>query len=142
MTTPRVGDSPRSGSGVGDCFGRRGNLQRHVLFVSQRTKKVGIRVALGATRRDVLCLVIGETCRLAMVGAVGGCMAAYAAGRPATGQVYLSPGLATRQIQTASLNPAAFILGSLFLFGVALCASYVPARRALRVDPMLALRHE
>jgi putative ABC transport system permease protein len=85
--------------------------------VSQRTKEVGIRVALGATRRDVLGLVIGETCRLAMVGAVGGCMAAYLAGRLATSQVYLSPGLATSQIQTASLNPAAFILSSLFLFG-------------------------
>jgi len=42
--------------------------------------------------------------------------------------------LATSQIQTASLNPAAFILSSLLLFGVALCASHVPARRALRAD--------
>jgi len=110
--------------------------------VSQRTKEVGIRVAVGATRRDVLGLVIGETCRLAMIGALAGCAAAYVAGRLATTQVYLSPGLASSQIQTASLNPAAFILSSLFLFGIALCASYVPARRALRVDPMLALRHE
>jgi putative ABC transport system permease protein len=110
--------------------------------VSRRTKEVGIRVALGATRRDVLGLVIGETSRLAMIGAVAGCAAAYVAGRLATSQVYLSPGLAASQIQTASLNPAVFILSSLFLFGVALCASFVPARRALRVDPMLALRHE
>ena len=110
--------------------------------VSQRTREVGIRVALGANRRDVLGLVIGETCRLALLGSALGCAAAYIAGRLATSQVYLAPAVASSQIQTDSLSPAAFVLSSLFLFGVAVCASYAPARRALRVDPMVALRHE
>jgi putative ABC transport system permease protein len=110
--------------------------------VSQRTREVGIRVALGANRRDVLGLVIGETCRLALLGSALGCAAAYIVGRLATSQVYLAPAVASSQIQTDSLSPAAFVLSSLFLFGVAVCASYAPARRALRVDPMVALRHE
>jgi len=110
--------------------------------VSQRTREVGIRVALGANRRDVLGLVIGETCRLALLGSALGCAVAYVVGRLAMSQVYLAPSVASSQIQTGSLSPAAFVLSSLFLFGVAVCASYAPARRALRVDPLVALRHE
>jgi putative ABC transport system permease protein len=110
--------------------------------VSQRTREVGIRVALGASRRNVLGLVLGESCRLALLGSAAGCAAAYALGRLAMNQVYLAPSVASSQIQTGSLSPAAFVLSSLFLFGVAVCASYAPARRALRVDPMVALRHE
>ena len=109
--------------------------------VSQRTREVGIRVALGANRHQVLGLVMGETCRLAIFASVMGCTAAYFVGRVAVNQVYLSPGLASTQIPT-SLSTAVFLACSLFLFGVALSASYMPARHALRVDPMVALRHE
>ena len=109
--------------------------------VSQRRKEVGIRVAFGADRHHVLGLIMGETCRLAILGCVVGCTAAFIAGRLATQMVHLSPGLASSQSQE-SLNPAAFVVSSLFLCSVALLASLVPARRAMRVDPMVALRCE
>jgi predicted permease len=109
--------------------------------VSQRRKEVGIRIAFGADRRDVLGLIMGETCRLAVLGSVLGCAAAFIVGRLATQTVYLSPWLAS-SVSHESLSPAAFLVSSLFLFGVAICASYAPARRALRVDPMVALQHE
>jgi len=109
--------------------------------VSQRRKEVGIRIAFGADRRDVLGLIMGETCRLALLGSVLGCAAAFVVGHLATHTVYLSPGLASSQFQD-SLNPAAFLVSSLFLFGVAMCASLEPARRALSVDPIVALQHE
>jgi|SRR5579864_902806 len=115
---------------------------RGVNSVSQRTREVGIRIALGANRHDVFGLVLGETCRLALLGSAVGCAAAHALGRLAMNQVYLAPSVASSQIQSGSLSPAEFVLSSLFLFGVAVCASYAPARRALRVDPMIALRHE
>jgi len=109
--------------------------------VSQRRKEVGIRIAFGADRCDVLGLIMGETCRLAVLGSVLGCAAAFITGRLATQTVYLSPWLAS-SVSRERLSPAAFLVSSLFLFGVAICASYVPARRALRVDPMVALQHE
>jgi ABC-type antimicrobial peptide transport system permease subunit len=87
--------------------------------VSQRTKEVGIRVALGADRRDVFGLILGETCRLALLGSVQGCAAAYFAGRVATSQVYLAPSVASSQIQSGPLNLAVFVVSSLFLVGVA-----------------------
>jgi predicted permease len=109
--------------------------------VSQRRKEVGIRIAFGADRRDVLGLIMGETCRLAVLGSVLGCAAAFIAGRLATQTVYLSPWLAS-SVSHESLSPAAFLLSSLFLFGIAVCASLEPARRALSVDPTVALQHE
>ena len=109
--------------------------------VSQRRKEVGIRIAFGADRHDVLGLIIGETCRLALLGSVLGCAAAFVVGHLATHTVYLSPGLASSQFQD-SLNPAAFLLSSLFLFGIAMCASLEPARRALSADPIVALQYE
>jgi putative ABC transport system permease protein len=108
--------------------------------VTRRTKELGIRMAFGAARRDVFALIRGETCRLAIVGSVLGCAAAFVVGHLATHIVYLSPGLASSQSQD-SLSAAAFIVSSIFLFVIALSASYVPARRALRVDPMVALHH-
>jgi predicted permease len=107
--------------------------------VSQRKKEVGIRIAFGAGRRDVLGLIMGETCRLAFLGSVLGCAAAFVAGHLATHMVYLSPEQASSQFQDR-LSPAAFLLSSLFLFCIAISASYVPARRALRVDPMAVLQ--
>jgi predicted permease len=110
--------------------------------VSQRTREVGIRVALGASRNEILSLLVGETCRLAFLGSVIGCAAAYFVGRVATNQAYLSPEFASSQIPSGPLSTGVFLVCSLFLFGVALSASYVPARHALCVDPMQALRHE
>jgi len=110
--------------------------------VSTRTKEVGIRMALGADRRDVLGLILGETCRLALLGSAVGCVVAYVLGRVATSQVYLAPSVASSQIQSGPLSPVAFVLSSLFLFGIALSASFLPACRASRVDPMVALRSE
>jgi putative ABC transport system permease protein len=109
--------------------------------VSRRTKELGIRIAFGANPRAVLGLIMGETGHLAVLGSVLGCTAAFGAARLATHAVYLAPSLASSESQEA-LNPAAFVVSSLFLFCVAVCASYVPARRALRVDPLVALHQE
>jgi putative ABC transport system permease protein len=109
--------------------------------VSQRRTEVGIRIALGAGRREVLGLIMGETCRLAILGSVLGCGAAFIAGRLATHTVYLSPGAGFKpvsgKLESGSI-PGQFSV----LVCVAICASYAPARRALRVDPIVALQHE
>jgi len=109
--------------------------------VSQRTKEVGIRVALGAAQSDVLRLILGETWRLAAVGCGVGCFGAYLAGRLATSQSYLAPSVVS-SLAPEKMNPLTFVFSSMFLCGLALAASLVPALRALRVDPMEALRHE
>jgi putative ABC transport system permease protein len=109
--------------------------------VSQRTKEVGIRVAVGATPSDVLRLILGETWRLALVGCMVGCFAAFVAGKLATSQSYIAPSVAS-SLAPEKMNPLAFLFSSMFLCLLALAASLVPARRALRVDPIQALRHE
>jgi hypothetical protein len=109
--------------------------------VNQRRKEIGIRMAFGANRSDVFSLVMRETCALAILGSMLGFTAALFAGRMATSMVYLSPGLASTQSRDP-LNLWTFIASSLFLFAVAIFASYAPARRALRVDPSTVLQHE
>ena len=84
---------------------------------------------------------MGETFRLAILGCMLGGAAALVAGHLATHTVYISPEQASSLSQD-NLSPAAFILSSLFLFGIAICASFAPARRALLVDPLVALQHE
>ena len=98
-------------------------------------------MALGATQRDVLRLIVHETWRLALVGCMVGCFAAFVAGRLATNQSYLAPSVAS-SLAPEKMNPLAFVFSSMFLCGLALAATLAPARRALRVDPMQALRHE
>lgn len=110
--------------------------------VSTRTKEIGIRMALGADRRGVFGLILGETCRLALLGCALACPLAYVVARVATSQVYLAPSVASSQIRAGAMNPAAFALSSIFLLSVALTAGLIPARRALRVDPMVAVRGE
>lgn len=100
--------------------------------VSQRTREIGVRVALGAARRQILSLFIGEGIRLAMVGLVLG-LALSAVVAKALSSVFL--GLAVT-------DALPFAAGALVLGAAAILASWIPARRAARIDPMAALRGE
>ncbi len=101
--------------------------------VSERTHEFGIRMALGAPRRAVLGLVLREGLVLALPGLVAGVAAAIAGARLVSSKLNLPLGLA---------EPSVFAWAALVLIVVTLLASYVPAHRATKVDPMTALRAE
>ena len=101
-------------------------------MVTQRVRELGVRVALGANTREVLGLVLGQGVRLAAAGVAIGLVASFALTR-----------LMKRMLFSVSAtDPITFIAISVLLVGVALLASYIPARRATRVDPIVALRAE
>jgi putative ABC transport system permease protein len=100
--------------------------------VSQRTQEIGVRVALGAGRGDVLALIVGQGLRLACVGIVLGMAAAFAVTPAAQSVLY----------NVKPADPISFTLVAVFLLLVALTASYIPARRAMAVDPLIAMRNE
>ncbi len=100
--------------------------------VSQRTQEIGLRMAIGAQRGDVLRMVVGGGMKLALVGVAIGIACALG----------LASAVATMLFQVTPFDPASYSATSLVLLIVAAFACYVPARRATRVDPIVALRQE
>ena len=100
--------------------------------VTQRTRELGIRMALGAQHGNILQLIVGQGSLLALIGVAIGLAGAFAATR------FLSSLL----FNVSPTDPITYVAGSMVLIAVAALASYIPARRATRVDPMLALRAE
>jgi putative ABC transport system permease protein len=99
---------------------------------AQRTQEIGIRMALGAQRRQVWGMVIGQGLRLALAGVLAG----------AVGASTLAQFLRSQLFEVSAFDPSTFALTCLILLVMALAACYIPARRATKVDPMVALRYE
>jgi putative ABC transport system permease protein len=100
--------------------------------VSQRTREIGVRVALGAQRSNVMGMVLREGLQLLMFGLLLGLVGAFSATRIMRSLLY----------STSATDALSFVATSLTLVAVALLACYIPARRATKVDPMVALRYE
>jgi putative ABC transport system permease protein len=98
----------------------------------QRTREIGIRMAMGARRREVLFLIVGQSAWLAILGVAAGLLGALALTRLMSSLLY----------GVGSSDPSTYAAVALLLVSVAVSASYIPARRAMRVDPVVALRYE
>jgi predicted permease len=101
-------------------------------LVGQRTHEIGVRIALGAQRSDVMRLVLGEGAKMALVGVVAGLAAAFGLTRLMANQLF----------GVTAHDPLTYAAVAVLLMLVALFACYVPARRAVRLDPVAALRCE
>jgi ABC-type antimicrobial peptide transport system permease subunit len=100
--------------------------------VMQRTQEIGIRMALGAERRNVFGMMLGQGARLALLGIGIGLIGAFGVTRLMTAFLY----------GVQATDPLTFAAVSLLLVAITLLACYLPARRAMRVDPIVALRYE
>jgi predicted permease len=101
-------------------------------LVGQQTREIGIRMALGAQRKDVLRLILGNGARMALLGVAIGIVAALGLTRLMAKMLY----------GVSATDPVTFVVVAFVLVVVALAACYIPARRAMRVDPLVALRYE
>jgi putative ABC transport system permease protein len=101
-------------------------------LVTERTREIGIRMALGARSRDVLGMILGDAMKLVIIGTALGIGLSLALTRVMSSVLY----------EVSAFDPTTFVSVPLILSAVALIASCVPARRAARVDPMIALRYE
>jgi putative ABC transport system permease protein len=101
-------------------------------LAGQRTNEIGIRMALGAQRHDVLVLILGHGVKMVLIGVAGGIAASLA----------LTRLMARLLFAVSAYDPLTFLAVGCLLVLVALAASYIPARRATRVDPIIALRYE
>jgi putative ABC transport system permease protein len=100
--------------------------------VSQRTQEIGVRVALGAGRSEILRLVVGQGLLLAGIGIAIGCLLAGTA----------MPAARSLLFKVSPFDPLTFAAVAMFLAAVSFLASFLPAQRATRVDPVIALRGE
>ena len=101
-------------------------------LVTQQTNEIGVRMALGATPRKILELVLGNIARWALGGALLGLLGAWFCNRL----------LQSLLFQVRAHDPILLVLAALILLATALLAAWIPGRRAMRVDPMVALRYE
>jgi ABC-type antimicrobial peptide transport system permease subunit len=111
------------------CIGLYGIM---AYAVSSRTNEIGSRMALGAQRQNVLWLILRESLRLVFAGVVIGVLTVFAAGKWTSSLLF----------GVKPADPLAIALATLLMFLVGMVACYVPARRAMRVDPVIALRYE
>ena len=100
--------------------------------MAQRTHEIGVRVALGAGRREILRMVVGQAFRVAVLGLGIGIPVAY----------ILTRVMSSALFNVVAVDPMTFAALACVLGLSALLAGYIPARRAVRVDPVVALRHE